>query len=134
MTQLTKSQKDKAARLTAIQAEIATLKAEEMELRKDLFSRVFPDPVEGSKNKADIENGYILQATHKINRKVEQDEAQKLMDGDNTRPLAEKIFKVTYALKLAAYKGLDDEDKKLAAAAVTEKAGTPVLEVKKPKH
>lgn len=131
---LTQSQKDKAARLVVVQRLLSELRAEETELRNDLAARVFPNAVEGAGNKAPIENGHILQMTRKVNRSVNQAAAQEMMDGDNTRAIAEQIFKVKYDLKLAAYKALSDEDKLLAADAVTEKDGLPVIEVKKPKR
>ena len=134
MEKLTESQKTKAARLDWLQTEIAKLKVEEAALRNDLFARVFTKPKEGAGNKAELPGGYIMQATHKINRKVDQVETQKLFDGDNTKDLAAGVFKATYSLKLAAFKALSDADKLLFSEAVTEKPGMPTVVFKQPKR
>ena len=134
MEKLTESQKTKAARLAAIQTQISELKVEEADLRRELFARVFTNPVEGSGNKASLPNGFILQGTRKITRTVDQEEATKLRNGDNTKSLAESIFLWKASLDTKAYKTLSSEDRVLVADAVTEKDGMPSLEIKKPKR
>ena len=135
MAQLTKKQKADVAEWNSIKEQIDGLKGQELVLRKKLFATVFKDPVEGSGNKADIENGYILQGKHTINRSVDQAAAHALMEGsDNVKAVAEKIFVRKYSLDLKAYRTLSDEDQNLVADAVVAKPGTPALEVKLPKR
>jgi hypothetical protein len=81
-----------------------------------------------------LEAGYILQADHKINRSVDEAVVSALMKADNTRPLAEKVFRYKPELVLKEFKGLSLEDKKIIADAVTEKPGTPALKIVLPKR
>lgn len=112
-----------------------TLKVRELALRVELFKRQFPSPVEGSaENKVPLGGGYILQADHKINRNVDEAVVSALMKGDNTRPLAEKVFRYKPELVLKAFRDLSDEEKKIVADAVTEKPGTPALKIVLPKR
>jgi len=114
---------------------LAAIKARELALRNELFKRRFPNPVEGSaENKVPLEAGYILQADHKINRSVDEAVVSALMKADNTRPLAEKVFRYKPELVLKVFKGLSPEDKKIIADAVTEKPGTPALKIVLPKR
>jgi len=111
------------------------LKARELELRKELFARQFPNPVEGSaENKVPLGDGWILQADHKINRTLDDAVVSALMKADNTRPLAEKVFRYKPELNLKEFKGLSPEDRKVIADAVTEKPGTPALKIVLPKR
>lgn len=111
------------------------LKVRELALRVELFKRQFPSPVEGSaENKVPLGGGYILQADHKINRNVDEAVVSALMKGDNTRPLAEKVFRYKPELVLKAFRDLSDEEKKIVADAVTEKPGTPALKIVLPKR
>ena len=111
------------------------LKVRELALRNELFKRQFPNPVEGSaENKVPLGEGWILQADHKINRNVDEAVVSALMKGDNTRPLAEKVFRYKPELVLKEFKGLSPEDKKIVADAVTEKPGTPALKIVLPKR
>lgn len=112
-----------------------TLKVRELALRVELFKRQFPSPVEGSaENKVPLGGGYILQADHKINRNVDEAVVSALMKGDNTRPLAEKVFRYKPELVLKAFRDLSEEEKKIVADAVTEKPGTPALKIVLPKR
>jgi len=118
-----------------VDQQLSAVKVRELELRKALFARSFPAPVEGSaQNKKDLSEGWILQGDYKINRSVDDAVVSALMKGDNTRALAERVFRYKPELNLKEYKGLSPEDKKLIADAVTEKPGTPSLEVKLPKR
>lgn len=111
------------------------LKVRELALRNELFKRQFPNPVEGSaENKVPLGEGWILQADHKINRNVDEAVVSALMKGDNTRALAEKVFRYKPELVLKEYRALDDEARKMIADAVTEKPGTPALKIVLPKR
>jgi hypothetical protein len=111
------------------------LKVRELAMRNELFKRQFPNPVEGSaENKVPLGEGWILQADHKINRNVDEAVVSALMKGDNTRPLAEKVFRYKPELVLKAFRDLSDEEKKIVADAVTEKPGTPALKIVLPKR
>lgn len=112
-----------------------SLKVKELEFRNELFKRQFPNPVEGSaENKVPLGEGWILQADHKINRNVDEAVVSALMVADNTRALAQKVFRYKPELILKEFKGLSPEDKKLIADAVTEKPGTPALKIVLPKR
>lgn len=114
---------------------LEAIKVRELALRNELFKRQFPNPVEGSaENKVPLGDGYILQADHKINRNVDEAVVSALMKGDNTRALAEKVFRYKPDLVLKEFKALSPEDKKIIADAVTEKPGTPALKIVLPKR
>jgi len=114
---------------------LEAIKTRELALRNELFKRQFPNPVEGSaENKVPLGGGYILQADHKINRNVDEAVVSALMKGDNTRALAEKVFRYKPELVLKEYRALDDEARKVIADAVTEKPGTPALKIVLPKR
>lgn len=118
-----------------VDQELAAIKTRELELRKALFARSFPTPTEGSaNNKLPLAEGWILQGDYKINRSVDEAVVSALYKGDNTRALAERVFRWKPELNLKEYNALSPEDKLLVADAVTEKPGTPALEIKLPKR
>lgn len=119
----------------SVSQSLDAIKARELELRKELFARQFPNPVEGSaENKVQLGDGWILQADYKINRTVDDAVVSALMQGDNTRALAQKVFRYKPELNLKDFKALSPEERALISEAVTEKPGTPALSIKLPKR
>lgn len=124
----------KVERWFEIDKQLSVLKAEEIALRKEIFTEAFPNPVEGSKNKMPLAAGWILQGDHKINRKVDEAVVRTLATGDNTAPLIDRCFNFKPSLILKEFKALEGDDLNLLADAVTETPGTPSLKVVLPKR
>ncbi len=108
----------------------------EQALRKEVMVLFFPEPVEGT-NKFDLEAGWSLKATHKIERKV--DEAalpavlQQLREmGVNPDPL----IRTKPDLDTKAYKSLvqiNPDAAHVFEQALTIKPGSPTVELVPPK-
>lgn len=108
----------------------------EQALRKEVMALFFPEPVEGT-NKFDLEAGWSLKATHKIERKV--DEAalpavlQQLREmGVNPDPL----IRTKPDLDTKAYKSLvqiNPDAAHVFEQALTIKPGSPTVELVPPK-
>ena len=133
---------DRVAKLQAWhQAVLAAQEAKklveaEQALRKEVMALFFPEPVEGT-NKFDLEAGWSLKATHKIERKV--DEAalpavlQQLREmGVNPDPL----IRTKPDLDTKAYKSLvqiNPDAAHVFEQALTIKPGSPTVELVPPK-
>ena len=118
-----------------VEQQLGALKAEELQLRKQIFAEAFPTPTEGSKeNKMDLAGGWILQGDHKVNRKVDEAVVRTLATMDNAAPLVDKCFNFKPSLVLGEFKKLEGDDLILLADAVTETPGTPGLKVVLPKR
>ncbi len=108
----------------------------EQALRKEVMALFFPEPVEGT-NKFELEAGWSLKATHKIERKV--DEAalpavlQQLREmGINPDPL----IRTKPDLDTKAYKSLvqiNPDAAHVFEQALTIKPGSPTVELVPPK-
>lgn len=108
----------------------------EQALRKEVMALFFPEPVEGT-NKFELEAGWSLKATHKIERKV--DEAalpavlQQLREmGVNPDPL----IRTKPDLDTKAYRSLVQSNPDAAHVfeqALTIKPGSPTVELIPPK-
>lgn len=108
----------------------------EQALRKEVMALFFPEPVEGT-NKFELEAGWSLKATHKIERKV--DEAalpavlQQLREmGVNPDPL----IRTKPDLDTRAYRSLVQSNPDAAHVfeqALTIKPGSPTVELIPPK-
>lgn len=108
----------------------------EQALRKEVMALFFPEPVEGT-NKFELEAGWSLTATHKIERKV--DEAalpavlQQLREmGVNPDPL----IRTKPDLDTKAYKSLvqiNPDAAHVFEQALTIKPGSPTVELVPPK-
>lgn len=108
----------------------------EQALRKEVMALFFPEPVEGT-NKFELEAGWSLKATHKIERKV--DEAalpavlQQLREmGVNPDPL----IRTKPDLDTKAYRSLVQTNPDAAHVfeqALTIKPGSPTVELVPPK-
>lgn len=108
----------------------------EQALRKEVMALFFPEPVEGT-NKFELEAGWSLKATHKIERKV--DEAalpavlQQLREmGVNPDPL----IRTKPDLDTKAYRSLvqiNPDAAHVFEQALTIKPGSPTVELVPPK-
>lgn len=108
----------------------------EMKLRKEMMATFFPEPVEGV-NTLDLEQGWVLRANYKIDRKIDEAmlptvNAQLREIGVNPDPLVRykpeldtKAYKALVQINPIAAKVFDD--------AMTSKPASPILELKAPK-
>lgn len=122
----------KLAEWTTATETLKKAKKREAKLRQEAFDLFFPDPEEGV-NTAQLEAGYKLKGTHKINRNL--DEAalpavfEKLPEGTKDLLIKEKPN-----LILAAYKKLNKKNRNVFDMALTIKPGTPSMEIVAPKE
>lgn len=108
----------------------------EKALRKEVMALFFPEPVEGT-NKFELEAGWSLQATHKIERKVDEASLPAVLQqlremGVNPDPL----IRTKPDLDTKAYKSLVQVNPDAAHVfeqALTIKPGSPTVELVPPK-
>jgi hypothetical protein len=120
-------------------------KAGEMEARKAVFAFNFPNPQPGV-NRVELNNGYKLKATHKLNYKFEasldaideaEDKCCKL--GAEAKFLAERIICWKAEPSVSEYKKLDMSNplhvqvKAIVDGILDIKPGAPTLEIEAPK-
>lgn len=108
----------------------------EKALRKEVMALFFPEPVEGT-SKFELEAGWSLKATHKIERKVDEASLQAVLQqlremGVNPDPL----IRTKPDLDTKAYKSLVQVNPDAAHVfeqALTIKPGSPTVELVPPK-
>jgi hypothetical protein len=131
------------ARLYTMQEELAALKSAEAMLRRRIFDHFFPNPTEGSKdNKYPLNDGTgaVLQADHKVNRKVLEPELDALKaavreEGSNLPKLPfNKLVKYTPELVKAEYNKLTEEERQVFDRVLDIKPGMPEVKVVIPKR
>lgn len=131
------------ATLYEMQEQLAALKSAEAMLRRRIFDHFFPNPTEGSKdNKYPLNDGTgaVLQADHKINRKVLEPELDVLKakvraEGSNLPKLPfNKLVKYTPELVKSEYNKLTAEERQLFDEALDIKPGMPEVKVVIPKR
>lgn len=123
-------------------------KAAEMEMRKYIVSRAFPEKVEGTNNK-DLGNGYTLKAGINFNYKiaVDNNKLEECLDriakiGNRGNIVAERMISWTPSFLLSEYRLLQDEVNRSVEAkeimkivneflVITDAA--PTLEIKEPR-
>ena len=121
-------------------------KATEMELRKFIVAKAFPDATEGT-NKQELGNGYELKAVVKFNYKLDPD-LQKIRQaasaimaiGNQGAFIVDRIFKWKCDFALSEYRKLEEADtndtreiKKIVDSVLTIDEAAPTLEIKEPK-
>ncbi len=127
---------------------ISSLKEEEIELRKYIVKRAFPDAEEGT-NKQELGNGYALKAVVKRNYKL--DENKKVIEGldkiasigNQGKFIAERLVNWTPKFLLSEYRTLQEEADdgsveaieiiKIISSFLTIDEATPSLEIVEPK-
>lgn len=100
----------------------------EKEARALLVNSIFPDPVEGAGNKADIGHGMILQVTHTITRKLDI-ALYDAMKPNIPADIIDSVIRMKPELSVSAWKTLPHSAKMLLAEAVTEKPGSPQVKI-----
>ena len=107
----------------------------EMNLRKHIISRMFPNAKEGTNN-FELGNGYKLTAVVKFNYKFENlakvnEMVATLDELDNT--IATRLVKWKPEPSITEYRKLTGQSKAIADAAIIITDATPSLEIKAPK-
>ena len=117
-----------------IAAECAPLVAEEMTLRKELFTLLFPSPVEGT-NTADIEAGWKVKGTYKLDRKLDAAALPAVLEELRKQDVvADALIKYVPELNTKDYKALNADNRKIFEQAMTIKPASPTLELIPPKE
>lgn len=121
-------------------------KAHEMELRKHIVSRAFPNKSEGTKTK-ELGNGYALKASIKFNYSLDNDnkKVEEALDaigkcGNQGSFIAERLVNWKPSLSLSEYRELQDDKSDTGKqilrhinSVLTIKEAAPTLEIKEPK-
>lgn len=116
-----------------LKQQLAEVKEREMELRKKIFASFFPEPIEGT-NKSPLSDGYVLKATHSIDRKVDDATFQNIKAELLNRGIAvDSVVKYKPELSISAYRLLTEEQVKFFDQCLIIKPGSPQLDVVKPK-
>lgn len=109
--------------------------AKELELRKRVFALFFPKPKEGV-NKFELAGDYLLKGTHKIDRKVDEavleDIQNQMREEFQINP--DLLIEMKPSLKMATYRELTAEQRKMFDQALTIKPSTPTIELVAPKE
>lgn len=103
----------------------------EKALREQIFHMCFPTPLPGTKdNKLKLPLGHTLVGDYRLNYSVDRAALETLRGDAAALPIIEQI--VTYRPEVSGskFRSLTDNEKAVAAQFVTEKPGTPGLEIK----
>lgn len=114
------------------QRQLAILKVEELELRKDLFARYFPTPQEGTNNHA-LKDGWILKGKHGFNRKINEVALAEVLKQPGMKEVVKAVIKWKPEVSTKEYKNLTDEQRRILDNALIVTPSTPGLEVVLPK-
>lgn len=114
--------------------QLAKWKDLENKLRVKIFGDAFTNPREGT-NKFALADGWVMNGTYVINRKVDVASLKNLGDefAESKIP-TDALFKYEPTLVKSAYNLLTDEQRLLVDRALIIKPGTPQLEIKLPKR
>ena len=108
------------------------IKAKEALLRPVIFKHFFPNPKEGSNNFT-LPDGYILNATHAINRSVDEAALTALQPKFQELHLnADVLIKRKPELAITEYRKLTAEELLVVDQALIIKPGIPTLAIKAP--
>lgn len=103
-------------------------KNQELTLRNEIFGTAFPNPTPGT-NKIRIAHDMALIGDHRINYRIDQpglDAGRSLIPAQ----IFDAVIGYTPRVRDAAYRKLSDDDRKLFSDFITEKPGTPGIEIK----
>lgn len=114
-----------------IEVLMKSLKKVEAQLRKEMQSHFFPNPDEGTNNKA-LGNDWKVTCKQTITRKCDE-AAFEAVFKELPRGYKQKLIKFKPELITSAYRKLSDEHKKVFDEALIIKNGSATLEVKAPK-
>lgn len=116
-----------------LQKQLASVKAEEMTLRKKIASVLFPSPIEGT-NKLALEGGYVAKLTQPVTRTVDVAVYNANIQRFKEIGIAlEMLVDWDPKLKVGVYKALPEEQRAIFDDCVTSKFGSPGLEIVAPK-
>lgn len=100
----------------------------EKALRNEIFTLAFPTPIPGT-NKVRIDFGMALIGDYRINYQIDK-AAMEASRGFIPGEVFDSVINFRPEVRDGAWRKLSDENKKLFGPFITEKPGTPGLEVK----
>jgi len=114
-------------------AQLETIKAQEMALRKEVFEAAFTAPIEGS-NTYELPEGWKLQATHKLNRSIDAAALPAVLEQLRKKHVdTEKLIRYKPELAVTAYRDLPPPLMHIVDQALTIAPGAPALKLIAPK-
>lgn len=125
-----------------IQEDLKKLQFTEVTMRRRIFKHYFPTPVEGSANKFNLADGYILQGDYKIGRKVDDAALTTLTPTMREQQIpVDALIKRPPELVLKEYRKLQDDMSKegkarlnlFDQALIIKPSETPAIEIVLPK-
>lgn len=123
----------KIGRWNELQAKLASIKDEEMKLRKEIFEECFPTPVEGTAT-VDMPEGWKLKGNYKLTRSIDEAALPAVLAELRKHKVPTDTI-ITYKpnLSLSDYRKLDPKWQRVLEQALTVKPGAPTLELVAPK-
>jgi hypothetical protein len=123
----------KIGRWNELQAQLVTIKDQEMKLRREIFAAGFPAPTEGT-NKLELPEGWTMKATYKLNRSLDEAALPAVLAELRKHKVnTEELVSYKPSLSLSAYKKLDPRWVAILDQVVTTTPGAPTLELVAPK-
>lgn len=122
-----------------VSEESAKLRAQEMELRREIVDEFFTDAGEGTST-ISLDYGKALKVNKTITRSVDaaQLEALKVLAHEQGKTSVlvaiDTLFTYKPSLSVSEWKELTDDERKVFAEIVTEKPGAPSLSIETPKR
>lgn len=112
-----------------VKAEADALVLKEKTLRREIFDLGFPAPEFGT-NKLRISHGMALIAKLPASYTVDKAVLDALMSIENAVPLLQEVINYRPEVRDAKFRALAKDDLNLIAPAITQKQGSPQLEIK----
>ncbi|UPT53337.1 hypothetical protein [Synechococcus phage Yong-L2-223] len=119
--------------------EVAKLRDQENELRREIVDEFFAGAEEGT-NTITLDYGKVLKANVTINRKVDAEQLEALKttakDTGKTSVLMaiDTLFTYKPSLSVSGWRGMTAEEQKVFADVITEQPGSPSLSIDTPKR
>ncbi len=134
------TQDELLVRWQCLKDQVETAKTAEMDMRKYIVSRAFPNKHEGT-NTQELGNGYQLKAGIKYNYSLDPDnkKVEDALDriakiGNKGSFIADRLVSWKPSLCLSEYRELDNEEiKRELHKVLTITEAAPTLEIKEPK-
>lgn len=120
-----------------VQSELDELKAKELRLRNECVAAYFGgvEKLKEGVNKRDMPEGWVLKATGKLNRKVDEAAIPAVAQELATKGVSiDTLVKYKPDLSTTVYRELTEEQRKIMDQALIITPGTPQLELAKPKR
>lgn len=123
----------KIGRWNDLQSKLASIKDEEMKLRKEIFEQCFPTPVEGTAT-VDMPEGWKLKGTYKLTRSLDEAALPAVIAELHKHKVAtDQLITYKPSLSLSTYRKLDPKWQRVLEQAMEIKPGAPTLELVAPK-